>query len=237
MQQDSQNWLESSGPHGTTTSVLTEDPWNRCAELETVPIELAEDVLQQEVISESAELAFGTVVPRRADASESVFRRWRAGRAQTFETSPFRHDVLNLGRATPFEDLLTIVRFALDRENGDALASRLQELHSDLAEDEDASELSNQSVIGLINFLTENPQISDPNLTASISGSIRAEWHQSWSQHFVIEFQTDTEARFVIFLPDPVRPWETVRLSGSCAVSSVMAQARPHGVEDWMVRG
>jgi len=163
---------------------------------------------------------------------KSVYRLW----TNTKTTSPWPLFLRNLDEQTPFENLLAYLHYGLSREDGDKLAERLCELRIDLLEDEGSPELSIRSVLGLIKFLRLNPSVSDPGLSVSSSGNIRAEWHQSWRQHFVCEFSSDTDARFVIFVQDPNVPTKTLRLSATCSIESVIEQALPHGIATWVIK-
>jgi hypothetical protein len=154
----------------------------------------------------------------------------------TNETSPYQLFLRNLETSSPFDTLLTFVRHGLIRENGDRLAERLVELKHDLAEDEDEVNLSTASLLGLIRFLKDNPRLRDPGLVVSNTGNIRAEWHRSWNQHFVVEFMSSTEARFVVFVADEHAEKKVARISGRCSIDSLMKHAMPHGISAWAVR-
>ena len=163
-------------------------------------------------------------------------QKWHRQRTESGATSPFLLFLTDLDFTSSFDTLLAYPKYGLAREDGEKLANRLAELKADLAEDDESPGISIPSVLGLIRFLCDNPQMRDPSLVASNTGNIRAEWHESWSQHFVIEFTSDTDARFVLFVEDVEAPGKKVRVSVTCSISSIMEQASPHGVREWAVR-
>jgi len=163
-------------------------------------------------------------------------QKWWRKRTATGATSPYLLFLSGPGPAPAFDTLLAFIRYGLAREDGERLAERLAELKLDLAEDKDLPDLSIPSVLGLIHFLGENPQLRDPSLVVSNMGYIRAEWHESWTQHFVVEFTSDTDARFVLFIADSTALQKKVRVSVICSIASLMDHALPHGVSAWAMR-
>ena len=135
-----------------------------------------------------------------------------------------------------FDALLAFVRLGLNRDHGEALAERLSELRTDLASDEDSPELSKHSLLGFVSFLLQNRNVRDPSLVATNNGTLRAEWHRSWSEHFAVELVGIEDARFAIFAEDPSTSGKKMRISGSCSIASVLDQALPHGVGSWVNR-
>ena len=168
----------------------------------------------------------------QAGSQQKLHRKW----ASTGATSPYQLFLSELETSSPFDTLLAFVRYGLKRENGERLAERLLELKFDLAEDEDAPNFSMASLLGLIRFLRDNPRLRDPGLVVSNTGNLRAEWHLSWKQHFVVEFMSTTEARFVVFVADEQAEKKVARISVRCSIDSLMNHATPHGVNAWAMR-
>jgi hypothetical protein len=196
------------------------------------------------------ESTFADAVRRHARSREAQSRPTTAGRGinevgealegrewlMSEATSPWLLLLDKLTDASLFPHLLAFVKLGLSRDDGNSLARRLEELRFDLAEDEDSSNLSKLSVIGLIKFFQRNPNVRDPGLVATESGAVRAEWHRSWSEHFAIEFSSNIRSRFVVFVADPNDAEQKIRISGMCSIESVMDQALPHGVGSWVLR-
>ena len=167
-------------------------------------------------------------------------RWWGAGTlgGMTYHdtTSPFVLFSRPFDQASSFEALLTYIRFGELCEDGEVLGQRLEELAEDLDDDVDSPPLSVDSIAGFIEFLLEAEPLRDPGLVVAPNGNLRAEWHQSWSQHFVVEFASQTDAKFVLFAPDPHQQDKTMRLSGTCSIPSVYEEARRCGVAEWVAR-
>ncbi|MYH34639.1 MAG: hypothetical protein F4133_12660 [Gammaproteobacteria bacterium] len=151
-------------------------------------------------------------------------------------TSPYVLFSRPLDQAASFESLLTYIRFGELCEDGEVLGQRLEELAEDLEDDVDSPPLSVDSVAGFIEFLLEAEPLKDPGLVVAPNGNLRAEWHQSWCQHFVVEFASQTDAQFVLFAPDPHQQDKTMRLSGTCSIPSVYEEVRRCGGAEWVAR-
>jgi hypothetical protein len=89
------------------------------------------------------------------------------------------------------------------------------------------------SVQDMIAFLAANPDLSYATTVLTPNGNIRLEWRRARDQHFAIEFLGDLDVRFVVFAPDPKRPFKVARVSGQAALDSVMTLVAPYGVRDW----
>ena len=165
------------------------------------------------------------------------FQKWSIIDSTASATSPYLHLVRDPDLSSSFDSLLTFLGYASGREDGERLAERLVELRLDLAEDTDSPNISMPSVLGLVHFLRGNPQLHDPNLVANNAGNIRAEWHKSWAQHFVIEFTSDVDARFVLFYPHPRTPQKTTRMSATnCSIDSLIEQVPQDAINIWVIR-
>ncbi len=131
-------------------------------------------------------------------------------------------------------ELISYVRSSLDVSFARELANRLEFL-SEVAKEEgpDQSEVSAESLRMFIKFLELAPDLKCPGVVLSPSGNVRVQWRAAPNKHFVAEFYPDGEVRFVIFRPDPNRPDQTIRLSGTVSVESILSTAEPHGVLEW----
>lgn len=89
------------------------------------------------------------------------------------------------------------------------------------------------SLEGLLAFLSRNPGLAYPDIVLTPDGYVRAQWRRGPTQHFAVEFREDEGVRFVIFVPDPRRPYKRVRVSGTATVDSIMGQAHYYKVLDW----
>ena len=151
-------------------------------------------------------------------------------------TSPFVLFSKPFEEATSLDSLVTYVRYGGFCEGGQALGDRLEELAEDLEEDAEAIPISLESIAGFIEFLLVAESLRDPGLVVTPNGNICAEWHESWEQHFVIEFVSHSEANFVLFVPDPKQRFKTMRLAGTCSIASVYDEAKLHGIAEWASR-
>jgi hypothetical protein len=216
-----------------STKLDVDDPWyKRC-----VPVFGTEDPpapdSRTETLESVAELWAGTDF----DLNSRSLQKWREQGAESRAASPLRLFVTDdFESVCSFDGVKEFLEYASSRDDGEKLAERLVELKTDLADDENASDLSIASVSGLIRFLQDNPRLRDPGLVASNNGNIRAEWHKSWAEHFVIEFTSKTDARFVLFVSDTSQPDKKVRISITCPIASVMRYASPHGIDSWVLR-
>ncbi len=224
------DWTDGPGVSSTMDLV---DPWRKPAQ----PIfgtftPLAVETVTTEDLHEIEER--WTDLQFVLDAS--ACQKWRSLCPETEATSPYLLFLNRPDSATTFNNLLAFVRSGLARDNGERLAERLAELRTDLAEDEELPNISMSSVLGLVRFLQDNPQMRDPSLVVSNTGNIRAEWHRSWIQHFVVEFTSNIDARFVLFVADTKALEKKVRISVTCSIASLMEHALPHGISVWAVR-
>ncbi len=114
------------------------------------------------------------------------------------------------------------------------LATRLEQLIEMSREEQpEQAPPALASVQALIAFLAANPELSYPTMVLTPAGNVRVEWRQGRGRHFAIEFLGDVDVRFVVFAPDPKRPYKVARVSGQASLESVMTLVAPYGVRDW----
>ena len=94
------------------------------------------------------------------------------------------------------------------------LLARLASLEVAFAEDYDGGRLSARSGSALVNFLQADRSFGYPDITATPSGDLYAEWRGSNGCKFAIEFLNSGDARFLLFAPNPKHPDRIDRLTG-----------------------
>jgi len=100
-------------------------------------------------------------------------------------------------------------------------------------EDPEQAPLDIVSLKGFLAFLANAPRLAYPDVVLTADGEIWAEWRQDRNHHFAILFLNDEDVRFVVFAPNPKRPYKTTRVSGTSTVDSVLDEVRPYRVLEW----
>lgn len=114
------------------------------------------------------------------------------------------------------------------------LADRLDSLYDACVEEADEHQQKMISIISLqilVTFLENEPHLSQPELVVEHSGYLVASWHRSNAEHFSVTFQPDGNARYVVFVGDPIR-----RHTGSVQVPELMETVKVLGVLCWAAR-
>ena len=91
--------------------------------------------------------------------------------------------------------------------------------------------LSVTSLEGFLKFIRQN-SFKYPDATISPNGHIRIQWQQDKDHHLAIEFISDTEAKIVVFAPDPVHPHKVARASIRSSIDGVINVIDPFAL-DW----
>jgi hypothetical protein len=112
-----------------------------------------------------------------------------------------------------------------------ARLSTLQEFSGD-EHPEQASPVP-AAVLDLIIFLTLHPALDFPSIVLTPSGNVRIQWRRVRGEHFAIEFLGDNVVQYVIFAPDQKNAGNTLAVSGTATVDSIMQIAEPYGVLRW----
>ncbi len=130
--------------------------------------------------------------------------------------------------------IISHIRSQLNRTFAPQLAERLTFL-ADVAKEEVPQEaaIEPQSLSHFVGFLQSVPNLRCPTVVLSPEKNIRAQWRAGPNRHFVVEFLSTGDARFVIFSPDANQPEKTIRLSGSTSIDSLLETTEPHGVLSW----
>lgn len=117
---------------------------------------------------------------------------------------------------------------------GHRLAARLRYL-VDVSREEapDQAPLDATSLRGLIAFLANASDLAYPDVMLTDDGRIWIEWQRDADHHFAILFLNEEDVRYVVFAPDPKRPYKTKRVSCTSAVDSIMDDVRHYRVLDW----
>jgi hypothetical protein len=117
---------------------------------------------------------------------------------------------------------------------GERLAERLHALLEISREEQpDQAPPALASVMDVMTFLADHPELAYPSVVLTQEGNVRIQWRRTKGEHFAVEFVGDGDIRFVIFAPDPKRPDKIARVSGSARVDSIMRLAEPYGVRRW----
>ena len=83
-------------------------------------------------------------------------------------------------------------------------------------EEEEQEPLSNDSYLGLVNFLNRIYDLSlIPVLVLTYEGNIVAEWRRSPDEKLVLQFLDSFNLKFVFFYPDSYDPTKILRISGN----------------------
>lgn len=140
------------------------------------------------------------------------------------------------GRKSSVAELITTLRTSTDLPQGNRLAARLEDLIA-ISEEEfpEQEPISSRSLEDFLIMIRSVPDIAYPEVVLTCEGNIRAEWTKSRNKHFAVEFLGAGEVRFVVFAPDPVKPYNTNRCSGVSTLDSLMDLVRPYRVFDWIV--
>lgn len=132
-------------------------------------------------------------------------------------------------------ELIANVRTSSDMPFGKRLAARLESLTETSKEEFPEQEpISHRSLHDFLIFIRSVLDIAYPDVVLTYKGHIRAEWTKSRNRHFAVEFLGANEVRFVVFAPDPKKPYKTNRASGLSALDSLMELVRPYGVLVWI---
>lgn len=90
-------------------------------------------------------------------------------------------------------------------------------------EEEGQESLSNDSYLGLVNFLNRVYDLSlVPVLGLTYEGNIRAHWKSSPDEKLALEFLDSFDLKFVFFYSDSYDPTKVLRISGSGSVLSFL---------------
>ena len=90
-------------------------------------------------------------------------------------------------------------------------------------EEEEQEPLSNDSYLGLVNFLNRIYDLSlIPVLVLTYEGNVVAEWRSAPDEKLVLQFLDSFNLKFVFFYPDSYDPTKVLRISGSGSVLSFL---------------
>lgn len=89
--------------------------------------------------------------------------------------------------------------------------------------EEEQEPLSNDSYLGLVNFLNRIYDLKPiPVLGLTYEGNIRAHWRYSPDERLALEFVDSFNLKFVFFYPDSYDPNKILRISGNGSVLSFL---------------
>lgn len=100
---------------------------------------------------------------------------------------------------------------------------RISYLSEVALEEEEQEPLSDDSYLGLVNFLNKIYDLSlVPVLGLTYEGNIRAHWRSSPDERLALEFLGSFDLKFVFFYPDSYDQTKVLRISGSGSVLSFL---------------
>lgn len=118
---------------------------------------------------------------------------------------------------TAADDCLTAVLRILEegrRPDKERLIRRISFLCEAYAEDYGGAVLSSRSAAACVEFLEAEPTVPYPDLTATPSGDLFAEWRGLERRTLSIEFLDSGEVRFLLMWPNSRHPSLLDRISG-----------------------
>jgi hypothetical protein len=87
--------------------------------------------------------------------------------------------------------------------------------------------MSLRSLDGLIDFLEAGASVGYPNLTATPTEDLYAEWQGPHGQLLAVEFLDSGEAGYQVFRPNPKHPQRVDRLTGSTTADALGESIAP----------
>jgi hypothetical protein len=140
------------------------------------------------------------------------------------------------------ERILKFLKGDLYKERDDVaevVTPRVQELISDIEEDDDNIEPSSIKFLSFKNFiyfLIKNINVAIPSFVVTNQGNIRTLWRKSRKQHLAIEFHPDETVTYVIFAPNANRPEKIMRSSGTINQRVLYKVAVSLGADKWILK-
>lgn len=116
----------------------------------------------------------------------------------------------------------------------DALASRLEALLEDYQADYSLS-LSVESLRTLIGFLSSNPDLKRPIITATPDGNLFGEW-KSEGRYLGVQFLPNRHGRYVAIRPNPLYTQHRIRSSGVVTTDQLLFEIASHKITEWARR-
>ncbi len=83
------------------------------------------------------------------------------------------------------------------------------------------------SIEGFLKFLDIYKELRYPEITITPNGNIRIQWQDTSRQHMGIEFISESEIKYVIFVPDPKIHAKTARMAGKVSINSFKLVVKP----------
>jgi hypothetical protein len=183
--------------------------------------------------------------PRAVDEIELLSKTFSSSqesisKISEFAVTPFPGNDLKESFPTHEPDvslasLINRVRQSLTISHNKRIAERLSYLlEVSWEEQPEQAPPSASSIEDFFEFLSSNPELTYPSIVLTANGNIRIQWKRGGNEHFAIEFQGDGNVRFVIFAPDPIHRYKTIRVVGGATVDSVMPVSAPYDVLRWV---
>ncbi len=145
--------------------------------------------------------------------------------------SPF--DILSDSEQEKRRSLIEEIK-EIPRSYAQKLYRRIQLLNESAEEEYPYEELlSPKSLEGFLKFMKRKEPFKYPDTTITPDGNIRIQWQQDQNHHLAIEFISDTEAKVVVFAPDPAHPMKVARASFRLSRDSVIDAIAPCDALKW----
>ncbi len=138
-------------------------------------------------------------------------------------------------RRSSVGELICSIREELKAEFAERLFKRLHDL-ARICEEEypEQAPISPESLGDFVAFVRSMPNLAYPSVVLTPAGNIQAEWHKAKNRHWAVEFAGNGDVHFLIFAPDPKKPYKTIRASGVATTHSLVDILRPFGIDSWV---
>ena len=94
--------------------------------------------------------------------------------------------------------------------------------------------ISINSLEGLLKFFNQNESFKYTETTITSDGNIRIQWQKDIKNHFALEFISNNEVKFVLFVPDIKNPVKIARIAGKISIESILPVIEPYNVLSWL---
>jgi hypothetical protein len=165
-----------------------------------------------------AESASTTTTAASIGAAHAVFEEREKSRADTTEFSKTVRELRKMG-AVP---------------EAEALATRLETLSDDYLADYGQS-LNVESLRTLIEFISAQPNLNRPIITATPDGNLFGEW-KGHKRYLGVQFLPNRHTRYVAIRPNPQHVHTRIRSSGVVTADQLLTEIASYDVTTWAAR-
>lgn len=116
------------------------------------------------------------------------------------------------------------------------IANRLWELLNDAKEEDEFSVgITIASLRNFYNFLCLYKNLKCPLIALTPQNEIYASWREGTDKVFSVQFVTSGEIRFVVFVPNKLRPDHQTRISGNTTAELLIKYVEPLDISNWVM--